>query len=40
MLNKDGNQMEHIKETESKANRTIRKINGISSKENVPQEEI
>ena len=40
MLNKEGNLKEHIKETESKASRIIREINGISSKQNVGQEEI
>ena len=40
MLNKEGNLKEHIKETENKASRIIRKINGISSKQNVGQEEI
>ena len=39
MLNK-GNLKEHIKETESKASRIITEINGISSKQNVGQEEI
>ena len=32
MLNKEGNLKEHIKETENKASRIIREINGISSK--------
>ena len=40
MLNKEGNLKEHIKETENKASRIIREINGISSKQNVRQEEI
>ena len=40
MLNKEGNLKEHVKETESKASRIIREINGISSKQNVGQEEI
>ena len=40
MLNKEGNLKEHIKETEKKANTTIREINMISSKQNVGQEEI
>ena len=40
MLNKEGNLKEHIKETENKASRIIREINGISSKQNVGQEEI
>ena len=40
MLNKEGNLKEHIKETEKKASRIIREINGISSKQNVGQEEI
>ena len=40
MLNKEGNLKEHIKETENKTSRIIREINGISSKQNVGQEEI
>ena len=42
MLNKEGipNLKEHIKETESEASTILRKINGISSKQNVGQEEI
>ena len=40
MLNKEGNLKEHIKETESKASRIIREINGISSKQNVGQEDV
>ena len=40
MLNKEGNLKEHIKETENKASRIIREINGISSKQNVGEEEI
>ena len=40
MLNKEGNLKEHIKETENKAIKIIREINGISSKHNVGQEEI
>ena len=40
MLNKEGNLKEHIKETENKASRIIRQINGISSKQIVGQEEI
>ena len=40
MLNKEGNLKQHIKETESKASRIIREVNGISSKQNVGQEEI
>ena len=40
MLNKEGNLKEHIKEIESKASRIKREINGISSKQNVGQEEI
>ena len=40
MLNKAGNLKEHIKETESKANRIIREINGISPKQNVGQEKM
>ena len=40
MLNKEGNPKEHIKETENKASRIIKEINGISSKQNVGQEEI
>ena len=39
MLNNEGNLKEHIKEIESKASRTIREINGISSKYSVGQEE-
>ena len=35
-----GNLKEHVKETESKASRILREINGISSKQNVGQEEI
>ena len=31
---------EHVKETESKASRILREINGISSKQNVGEEEI
>ena len=38
MLNKEGNLKGHIKETDSKASRIIREINGISSKQNVGQE--
>ena len=34
------NLKEHIKETESEANTILRKINGISSKQNIGQEEI
>ena len=40
MLNKGGNLKQHIKETESKASRIIREVNGILSKQNVGQEEI
>ena len=40
MLNKGGNLKQHIKETESKASRIIREIDGLSSKQNVGQEEI
>ena len=40
MLNKEGNLKEHIKETESKAERIISKINEILSKQNVGQEDI
>ena len=40
MLNKEGNLKEQIKETENKASRITREINGISSKHNVGQEEI
>ena len=40
MLNKEGNLEGQIKETESKASRIIREVNGISSKQNVGQEEI
>ena len=34
-----GNLKEHVKETERKASRILREINGISSKQNVGQEE-
>ena len=40
MLNKEGNLKEHIKETKSKAERIISKINEILSKQNVGQEDI
>ena len=40
MLNKESNLKEHIKETGNKASRIIREMNGISSKQNVGQEEI
>ena len=40
MVNKEGNLKEHINKTESKVIRIIREINGISSKQNVEQEEI
>ena len=40
MLNKEGNLKDPIKETENKASRIIREINGISSKQNVQQKEI
>ena len=42
MLNKEGigNLKEHVKETESEANRVLRETNGISSKQNVGQEEV
>ena len=40
MLNKEGNLKEHIKETESKTERIISKINEILSKQNVGQEDI
>ena len=40
MLNKEGTLKEHIKETESEASTILKKINGISSKQNVGQEEI
>ena len=47
MLNKEGigtigmgNLKEHVKETESEASRILREINGISSKQNVREEEI
>ena len=40
MLNKEGDLKEHIKETENKASRIIKEINGISSKQNVGQEKI
>ena len=40
MLNKDGNLKGNTKETENKAIIIIREINGISSKQNVGQEEI
>ena len=39
-LNKEGNLKDHTKETESKASRIIREIDGLSSKQNVGQEEI
>ena len=32
MLNKEGNLKEHLKETQNKASRIIKEINGISSK--------
>ena len=35
-----GNLKEHVKETESEANRILREANGISSKQNVGQEEV
>ena len=38
MLNKEGNLKQQIEEAESKANRIIREINGISSKQNVGQD--
>ena len=40
MLNEGSNLKEHIKENENKASRIIRELNGISSKQNVGQEEI
>ena len=40
MLNKGSNLKEHIKENDNKASRIIRELNGISSKQNVGQEEI
>ena len=40
LTKKVGNLKEHIKETESKPSRILREINGISSKQNVGQEEI
>ena len=42
MLNKEGigNLKEHVKETESEANRILRETNGISSKQNVGREEV
>ena len=40
LTKKVGNLNKHIKETESKASRILREINGISSKQNVGQEEI
>ena len=40
ILNKEGNLKELIKETESKASRIIREINGISSKQNIGQEDV
>ena len=40
MLNKEGDLKERIKETENKASRIIKEINGISSKQNVGQEKI
>ena len=40
MVNKEGNLKEHINKTESKVIRIIREINGISSKQNLEQEEI
>ena len=40
MLKKEGDLKDHIKKTESKANKIIREINEISSKQKVGQEEI
>ena len=40
MLNKVRDLKEHIKETENKASRTIKEVNGISSKQNKGQEDI
>ena len=40
LTKKVGNLNKHIKKTESKASRILREINGISSKQNVGQEEI
>ena len=40
LTKKVGNLNKHIKETESKASRILREINGISSKQNVGEEEI
>ena len=40
MLNKVRDLKEHKKETENKASRTIKEVNGISSKQNKGQEDI
>ena len=40
MLNKVRDLKEHIKETENKASRTIKEVNGISSKQTKGQEDI
>ena len=40
MLKQEGDLKDHIKKTESKANKIIREINEISSKQKVGQEDI